>query len=434
MDIVEQIYGKLSRKGAENIVVQRICSSTRQVRFSENSEDLFNEWKEDTTSVFASIGRKVGSIVIKNYNKIEESVDDLIRMCRLVPDNPSYNGINPEAQDYSGIAGYKHRESDLQDLSAAMISSAVNNGVKRTAGLMYDRSFSVELRTNYNESSYTGGGGELVIRSFTDSSTGQESLHFGHGRVMDSRAVEKAGEESARMAMQGKDPKAGEGGRFTVLMGPYLIGNILTYSSGFLSSYSIDAGLSCFIDQLGKQVGSDSFTLVDDPTDYSGIGARPFDDEGTVTRRNTIIENGVLKKYMHSYSTGRKFSEETTGNAGIISPRAWQLRVKEGRETFESMLSGIRDGLFINNTWYTRFQDYRNGVFSTVPRDGVFRVKNGEITESWNGIRISDSVLNILKNIKAVSRETKNAKWWEEIEPSIMPYVTVENVNVSRSF
>ena len=77
---------------------------------------------------------------------------------------------------------------------------------------------------------------------------------------------------------------------------------------------------------------------------------------------------------------------------------------------------------------------YKNGIFSTVPRDGVFRIHNGEIAGSVSGIRISDSVTGILNNISGVSSETKNTKWWEEIQPSIMPYVMVDSVNISRSF
>ena len=71
------------------------------------------------------------------------------------------------------------------------------------------------------------------------------------------------------------------------------------------------------------------------------------------------------------------------------------------------MLDGLEDGLLINNAWYTRFQDYRNGVFSTVPRDGVFLVKGGEVQGALSGIRISDSVMDILKNVTAISRKER---------------------------
>ena len=100
----------------------------------------------------------------------------------------------------------------------------------------------------------------------------------------------------------------------------------------------------------------------------------------------------------------------------------------------EDMLEGLENGLLINNAWYTRFQDYRNGVFSTVPRDGVFLIKDGEIQGALSGIRISDSVMDILKNVTASSRERKRVKWWEEISASTMPYAMVDGINISKAF
>ena len=98
------------------------------------------------------------------------------------------------------------------------------------------------------------------------------------------------------------------------------------------------------------------------------------------------------------------------------------------------MIHGVKRGLFINNSWYTRFQDQSTGTFSTVPRDGVFLIENGEIVGTVSGIRISDSILNILQNISEVSKQEKYVKWWDEIHPSIMPYALIENVNITKGF
>ena len=147
-----------------------------------------------------------------------------------------------------------------------------------------------------------------------------------------------------------------------------------------------------------------------------------------------MIEDGILKTYLHSTSTARKFGTKTTGNAGIISPHPWQLNLLPGKESVDEILHEMKHGLFIKNAWYTRFQDYRNGIFSTVPRDGIFTIENGEITGSIRGIRISDAIPSILKNIDKVSREQMNVKWWQEIHSSFMPFVLARDVNVSKSF
>ncbi|WP_061951437.1 metallopeptidase TldD-related protein [Acidiplasma cupricumulans] len=98
---------------------------------------------------------------------------------------------------------------------------------------------------------------------------------------------------------------------------------------------------------------------------------------------------------------------KTTGNAGIIYPHAWQLHMHGGNNKFDDIINSVDHGIFINNAWYTRFQDEENGIFSTVPRDGIFLINNGKISKAIGGIRISDSIPNILKNIKKVSSEEK---------------------------
>ncbi|QRF75280.1 peptidase PmbA [Thermoplasmatales archaeon] len=434
METIDRIYEKLSRMGMDEIVINGVSSDTEQLRFSNNSKDLLNQWYEIEYSVFAARGKRMAEVTLKSENEVDAKLEELRHMIERVPENPSFFGINPKKETYGHVGVGEVADIDLQDLCESAINGATDAGAERSAGFAYLVKFRHTLRTSYNEANYNSGGTELVIRSFLRSSTGQESIHFGPAFRTGSIDAESIGRSAGDMAVSGKDVSQGDEGKFTVLMSPYLIGNIISSSSEFLSYYSVDSAMSCFAGKLGFSVSSDSFTLVDDPLDMSGVGFRPFDDEGTPTRRNAFIEKGVLKKYMQSYSTGKKAGTESTGNAGVIAPSAWQMRIEPGTRSFRDILSEVKDGLFINNTWYTRYQDYRNGVFSTVPRDGVFRVKNGEIVGSVSGIRISDSVPAILKNVAEVSKEIKNTKWWEEIQPSMMPYVRVNGVNISRSF
>lgn len=163
------------------------------------------------------------------------------------------------------------------------------------------------------------------------------------------------------------------------------------------------------------------------------FNSRVLDDEGSPTKKTPVIEKGVVKSLLHNFSTANRYHVETTGNAGIVSPAPWQISVEQGNEDLDDMIASTKKGLFINNTWYTRFQDYREGIFSTIPRDGIFYIENGEIKESWGGIRISDSLINIYKNIEGISRETKKVKWWDETMHTKSPYVAAAEVNISRS-
>ena len=315
-----------------------------------------------------------------------------------------------------------------------MINGAMDNGAEKSAGLIYRKEGTENIRTNYNDVEFPSGGYEMLIRSFRNGDSGQEASHAGMLSDLHDSDFAKLGEESARNATLKTNYSDGVEGKIDVIMSPYVIGNVLTYSSEFFSAESVISGLSFLQDRIEQPVASESVTLIDDPLDFTGIGGRMFDDECTPTRKNTIIDHGVLRTYFQSFSTSKNFKTETTGNAGILMPNSWQLKLNGGERKIDEMIASMKRGLFIQNTWYTRFQDYRNGVFSTVPRDGIYLVENGEITTRWKGIRISDSVPNILKSIRETSRETSKVKWWQEIAATEMPYALVNDVNITKAF
>ena len=434
MTDINDIFKKVKEKGAEEAVIEMVTDRTSQVRFSGDSLDLFNRWNSMSVSIFVSRGKRVASTTVRDMSDLDNEISNLMAICSNVPENPSYNGINSESQTYPSQPDHGEESVDIQQLAGALMKGAVEGGAERSSGLVYHRDMDIEIKTEYNHGKQHLSGVEMVVRAFRGDSTGQESIHSGSGNGFGLETALETGRAAGRTSSTDVEKVDIDQGKYDLLLSPYVTGNLLSYSSGFFSAYAVESGLSCFAGKIGHKVASDLVTLEDDPLNTTGSGFRIFDEEGTITGKNTLIRSGTLKTYLHSFSTGKKFEGHTTGNAGIISPRAWQLSLAPGKSSIEDMISEIDRGLVINNAWYTRFQDYRNGVFSTVPRDGVYLVKNGEIMGRVSGIRISDSVPDFLKNISHISRERKNVRWWEEISPSIMPSVLARDMNISKSF
>ena len=434
MTDINDIFKKVKEKGAEEAVIEMVTDRTSQVRFSGDSLDLFNRWNSMSVSIFVSRGKRVASTTVRDMSDLDNEISNLMAICSNVPENPSYNGINSESQTYPSQPDHGEESVDIQQLAGALMKGAVEGGAERSSGLVYHRDMDIEIKTEYNHGKQHLSGVEMVVTAFRGDSTGQESIHSGSGNGFGLETALETGRAAGRTSSTDVEKVDIDQGKYDLLLSPYVTGNLLSYSSGFFSAYAVESGLSCFAGKIGHKVASDLVTLEDDPLNTTGSGFRIFDEEGTITGKNTLIRSGTLKTYLHSFSTGKKFEGHTTGNAGIISPRAWQLSLAPGKSSIEDMISEIDRGLVINNAWYTRFQDYRNGVFSTVPRDGVYLVKNGEIMGRVSGIRISDSVPDFLKNISRISRERKNVRWWEEISPSIMPSVLARDMNISKAF
>src|SRR2546426_130215 len=156
--------------------------------------------------------------------------------------------------------------------------------------------------------------------------------------------------------------------------------------------------------------------------------------EGVPTRRNVLVNKGVLKTYLHNTSTAKKFRTKTTGNAGLVSPDPHAIFVKPGDRSRDEIFSEVKDGLWLTNTWYTRYQSYVTGDLSTIPRDGIFHIQKGDVAEAWKDIRLTDNLLHLLKNIVALSDKPEQMMWWGEVGvPNFVPYALIQDVGITKS-
>jgi len=242
----------------------------------------------------------------------------------------------------------------------------------------------------------------------------------------------RAGRKAGEIAKKAKNPKRGLEGKYDVIFDPLFAGSLLGMWGSMASAYAVMVQMSIFVDKVGNKVASDLVTLRDAPAAYS-VSNRIFDDEGVPAQENVIINKGALKTYLHNTSTAKIFKTQTTGNAGIVSPGPWNIEMDPGDMTKEELFNEVKRGLYLTNTWYTRFQNYKTGDFSTIPRDGVFLIENGEIKESWKNIRLSDNASRMLNAIVGISKERQHVHWWTEADPpSLSPYILMKDVQITR--
>jgi PmbA protein len=221
-------------------------------------------------------------------------------------------------------------------------------------------------------------------------------------------------------------------GRYDVVFDPLFVGSLLSMWGYMISAFQVMIQRSIFVNKIGQKVAPNHVTFRDKPAAYS-MGNRVFDDEGAPTRENVLIDKGVLKTYLHNTSTAKIFKTETTGNAGLIVPSGWGFELDAGDMSEDELFRGVKHGLYLTNTWYTRFQNYATGDFSTIPRDGMFLIEKGKITQSWKDIRLSDNALKMLSNIAGISKERQQVHWWIEADtPSLCPYIVIKDVQITR--
>ncbi len=429
---IETIYKRVERN-VDQAAVKLIRSKVTQIRFSNNSIDINNEWNEELASVFLAKNGRTFIFELKNEKDLEKIVPVSLSAIDNLEKNGDFVSLNDKKNTYrkKRMRDEKLREIEGQEFVNSFIDE-VKPFVKRVGGVFYKKEIEDSVRTQFNSGTQKQFGVEFVSRAF-DENDYPVQLSIATSTDEELPELLKQGEEVLDLAKKVRNVKEGVEGKYNVIFSPLCFASLVSYTIPMASAFQIDSGMSMFADRMGERIGKSSFTVYDDPSDDSMFNSGAFDDEGSPTKKTPVIEKGVVKNFLHNFSTAKKYDVETTGNAGIVSPSPWQISVEPGNEEVEDMISSMRKGLFINNTWYTRFQDYREGVLSTIPRDGIFLIENGEIKESWGGIRISDSLLNMYKNIEGLSRETKKVKWWDETMHTKSPFVEVANVNISRS-
>lgn len=422
------------RAGARDVVARVYVNRSYQIRFAQNQAVISNRWRDTAAFIGLAVDKRVILTEIQDLERVEKAVEGLASLAKKSQESPLYAGIAEGPFEYSSTPVDK-RLLELEeggDLVEAAVNAALEEGARETAGSFW--------RCDYEHFLKTSNGAEghdrrvsiyISLRAFV----GEDSS--GHGvncatRLSDFKP-EEAGRKAGRIASMAKTPKSGKEGTYDILFEPLIFG-ALTYEMGLRAgAFHVLAGLSPLKDKLGQRVASEAVTLVDDGSADS-INRKRFDDEGVPTRRNVIIDSGILKTYLHNTSTAKHFKQETTGNAGLIQPHPHALFCQPGDRSKEEMLEDMKDGLWLTNTWYTRYQSYVTGDFSTIPRDGIFRVKNGEVVEVWKDIRLTDNMLSLWQRVEALSKDVEQVKWWYEIpEPAFTPYALVRDVGITTS-
>ena len=200
-----------------------------------------------------------------------------------------------------------------------------------------------------------------------------------------------------------------EAGTHDVILDSDLAGILAHEAIGHTCEADLVLGGSVAGDNLGRQVASEKFTLVD----HAGRGpdgnasiAIHVDDEGTPCRDVTIIENGVLKAFLHSKDTARAFGVEPTGNARAYTfsdeplVRMRNTAIKPGSDTLEDMIASIDHGYYLKRS--SNGQADATSEFMFGVTQGC-EIRNGVIGRGIRDTTISGVAFDMLKTITHVS-------------------------------
>ena len=192
-----------------------------------------------------------------------------------------------------------------------------------------------------------------VVTLADDGDETQTGFGFSVGDSPNDFNLDKAAREAADRATRLLGATKPSSKRTTIVLDPYVTSQFVSILSSAFSGENVSKGRSIFAERLGEQVAVPSFTLVDDPTNKLAYTSTDIDGEGLAARRNVLIEDGVLKMFVHSSYSARRMKTRSTGNAtrgGFASSPGvgcLAMQVTPGSKSQAELIAGIDDGVLI---------------------------------------------------------------------------------------
>jgi len=273
---------------------------------------------------------------------------------------------------------------------------------------------------------------------------GRERLsHHSGFEMFDEVKPEEVARTTARESIVMLDSKDAPAGIMDVVMQNGWGGVLVHEAVGHpLEADIIAKKIGVFTGKLGKKVASDVFTMVDDGTMPNFRGTTNFDDEGTQMKRNVLIKDGVLEKYMTDILSAKQLNMERTGNGRresfryIPIPRMTNTFIEKGKYKPEDILSSTKSGLYVQSLSGGSVNPI-TGMFNFTCRE-AYLIENGKKKAPVKGATLIGNCTDIISNIDAVGDDLDFGpgicgKGQEAEVTAGQPTVRIRGINVGGS-
>jgi len=407
--LVERVV-KMSRATSISVVVS--SNVTNNLRFAANQVSTAGSVSDATVAVTSAFGPKRATVVTNNLSDeaLLTTVLQSEALAKLSPDDPealpdlgpqSIKIVNAEFAGTTGLeagqlvrAGLTALEPARKagDLVAAgfLVSSTTSNALGNSSKL-----FAYHKSSNAN---YT-----VTVRTTDGTGSGWAGAENPDWTKLDIAAVSARAIEKARLS---RNPVAIEPGRYTVILEPQAVGDLVQLIGFYADARASDEGRSPFTktgggNKIGEKIIDPRISITADPFDPMVL-SQPWDGDGLPLGRQTLVDKGVLKELYYSRFWAKKQGKTATG-----APTSFIM--SGGNTSMEEMIRSTQRGVLVTRLWYLREVDPRTILYTGLTRDGTFLIENGKISKAVKNFRFNDSPLFMLNNLEAMGRPVRLA-------------------------
>ena len=283
---------------------------------------------------------------------------------------------------------------------------------------------------------------EISITMLGEDSSGWQKLNSPDVRKLDAAWL---AETAARKAVESAHPREIAPGKYTVILEPAAVLDIVGFMFWDYSGVAILDQRSFLNDRIGAKLFGENINICDDAAHPLQAGS-PFDVEGMRRQRVPLVENGVVKRVVYARGTARKMkNSEYAAKVGPIEPTGHGFPLPnemgempmnivfgapENPQTVEQMIASTERGVLVTRLWYIREVDPYEKIVTGMTRDGTFLIENGKVQCGLRNFRFNQSLIAMLKNVEAMSAPVRAAG--EESFDMVVPAMKVREFNFTE--
>ena len=426
--LIEKIV-KMSK--ADGISVSVDSGYQANIRFAANQMSTAGGVVNSQIGIESTFGKKHAAAVTNDMSdeSLRRTVEQSETLAKLSPDDPETMPGLPQ-QTYVPVNGYFDSTANLtpEDRARAALTAlepARKAGDLKAAGFIIINASANALGNNKGLFAYnrnTNANYTLTVRTDDGTGSGWAGAEHPDWKQLNFPALSTHAIDKARLS---RNPVAIEPGRYTVILEPQAVGDLVQLMTFYMDARESDEGRSAFAKQgggnkIGEKIVDSRVTIFSDPQDPQLL-SQPYDGEGLPLSRQVWVEGGVLKKLYYSRFWAQKQGKQATGFPSSV-------KLEGGTTSMDELIKSTPRGVLVTRLWYLREVDPRTILYTGLTRDGTFLIENGKISKAIKNFRFNDSPLFLLSNLEAMSPAVRLAGT-EAGGAVVMPAIKAKDFN-----
>lgn len=206
-------------------------------------------------------------------------------------------------------------------------------------------------------------------------------------------------------ARQSRNPRVLDPGRYTVILEPAAVLDLVGQMFGDFSGTSIEDQRSFLTGRLGQQLFGENITIHDDWSHPLQAGPA-FDGEGMARGRLTLVDRGVPRDIAYSRGAATRAGKRPTGHGLALPNEMGEFPVNivfaGGETSLDQMIRSTDRGILVTRLWYIREVEPFEKMMTGMTRDGTFLVERGEVAGGIRNFRFNQGLVELLNKVEAL--------------------------------